>query len=187
MPTMQGGSDVPRAQERPAPRATPGPAEAHREPHREPHRDKPERDGPNIVVKIAVVTFLVVFAAMAVSKVEAWPFTAWRLFSERRGPVSVAPRPYAVSSTGTETAINLGALPVAYRQVNRLLVKFGSYSEKERRDLCDGLAEGERNAGHDLAGIRIYRVTSHSHIKDGEPVTRSTRKLLYTCPDLGNA
>ena len=135
------------------------------------------------MVKLAVVTFLAAFAAMAVARVEPWPFTAWRLFSQRRGPVSVAPRPYAVSSNGNETAINLGALPVAYRQVNRLLVKFGSYSERERKDLC----EGERNAGHDVAGIRIYRVTSRRHIEDGEPVTRSTRKLRYTCPDLGPA
>jgi hypothetical protein len=176
---MQGGSDVPRAQERPAPRATPEPAE--------PQPVAARRDGPHLVVKLAVVTFLVVFAAMAVAKVEAWPFTAWRLFSERRGPVSVAPRPYAVAPDGTETAINLGALPVAYRQVNRLLVKFGSYSERERRDLCDGLGHGERAAGHDVTGIRIYRVTSRSHIEDGEPVTRSTRKLLYTCPDVGSA
>jgi hypothetical protein len=142
-------------------------------------------DGPGRLTKVLVIASLIVFVGLAVGRVEAWPFTAWRLFSERRGPVSTAFRAYAVSPDGDERAVGLESLPLAYRQAGRLLLKFPRYDEREREGICTAIAEGARDDGQRLAAIRIYRVVERSRIEDGEPVKTRDRELRFTCKASG--
>jgi hypothetical protein len=140
-----------------------------------------DRDGPGRLTKALVVASLILFVGLAVGRVEAWPFTAWRLFSERRGPVSTGYRAYAVSPAGEERRVGLGSLPLAYRQAGRLLLKFPRYDEREREGICEAIAEGARADGLRPSEIRIYRVVERSRIEDGEPVKALARELRFSC------
>ena len=128
-------------------------------------------------VRRAVHWFLLVFAITGVAHLELWPFTGFRLFSERRTAEREGWALVAVDPHGDERGIRLADLPVAYRNTARLVDGFDGRTEAERDAVCDAWADAVRDSGREVDHVRIYAVVA-SVRPDGPPPVRT---LAYEC------
>ena len=134
-------------------------------------------DGVSRRTRRAVHWFLLVFAITGVAHLELWPFTGFRLFSELRPSVRESWAIVAVDRAGDEHGVALHELPVAYRNTAKILLGFDHRSPQSRDAVCDAWATPLREAGHDVARIRIYAVTAG--VRPGSPPPH--RALAYEC------
>lgn len=124
-----------------------------------------------------VHAFLFVFAVTGVAHLELFPFSGFRLFSELRPAERASWQLRAVDGDGTETAIRLAELPLAYRNTTRLLLEFDHLSAAARDEICDAWAQPLRDGGAPVEGVRVYAVVE-SVRPDGPPPRRT---LAYEC------
>ena len=128
-----------------------------------------------------VHAFLLMLAVSGVARLELFPFSAFRLFSETRPAERHSWQLRAVDRAGDETPILLGELPVAYRNTSRLLGEFDDLSPSERDEICDAWAHPYRDEGADVALVRVYEVV-RSVRPDAAP---ASRRLAYECGGSG--
>ncbi|MDP1820424.1 MAG: hypothetical protein Q8K58_11130 [Acidimicrobiales bacterium] len=127
--------------------------------------------------RCAVYGFLVAFAITGAAHLEAWPFTGFRLFSERRGPDREGWEIVAVEHDGAEVRIDLSDLPVGARGSAKLIEGFADMSQSDRDGVCRAWVAPLRDEGRAVDEVRVYaRVDSVR--PDGPPPTRS---LAYSC------
>jgi hypothetical protein len=124
-----------------------------------------------------VHAFLLVFAIAGVARLELFPFSGFRLFSELRGSERTSYQLRAVDAEGDEVPIALGDLPLGFRQTTRLIPSMADMAPAERDELCDAWAAPRRAAGDEVVSVRVYEVVA-SLRPDGPP-PRRTR--LYEC------
>ena len=118
--------------------------------------------------------FLGVFAVLGVVHLEwFWPFTGFRLFSELRPAERESWEIRAVDEQGTETAVRLSDLSIAYRTTTRLIDGFDGMSPDERGEVCAAWVAGR----DDVVEVRIYAVVTR--LRPDAPVPRRT--LAYRC------
>ena len=125
----------------------------------------------------AVHVFLLVFALCGLGRLELFPFSGFRLFSTLRPAERQSWQLRAVDPAGEETAIQLGELPLAYRNTSTLLREFDDLSATERDAICDAWATPLRDDGADVALVRIYEVVTR--LRPDAPPPRRT--LAYEC------
>jgi hypothetical protein len=125
--------------------------------------------------------FLLMLAVSGVARLELFPFSAFRLFSEMRPAERQSWQLRAVDEAGDETPIVLGELPVAYRNTSRLLGEFDDLSPAERDEICDAWAQPYRDDGAEIARVRVYEVVQ-SVRPDAPP---GSRRLAYECGGSG--
>lgn len=137
-----------------------------------------ESEGPvSVRTRRWVHVFLAVFVITGVARLELWPFTGFRLFSEVRSAERESWQITAVDGEGIETTIRLGELPLAYRNTTRLIDGFDDLGGAERDEVCDAWVAPLRAAGTDVAEVRVYeRITNVR--PDGPP---PVRRLAYAC------
>ena len=121
--------------------------------------------------------FLAVLLVGGVAHLEAFPFSAFRLFSELRPSVRQSWELRAVDADGAETPIRLAELPLGFRNSTTLLRDFPHLTTAERDGVCDAWAQPRRDAGHRVAGVRVYEVVDD--VRPGGTAPR--RRLAYDC------
>ncbi len=124
-----------------------------------------------------VHAFLIVFALTGVFRLELFPFTGFRLFSEIRTDVRESWQLRAVGPAGDETPIRLAELPLAFRNTTRLLLEFEGLSQAARDAVCDAWAQPRRDSGATVTGVRVYAVVES--VRPGGD--RPRRRLAYEC------
>jgi len=124
-----------------------------------------------------VHAFLLVFAVAGFARLELYPFSGFRLFSELRSDKRVGWQLVAVDDEGKEVPIKLGDLPLGYRQSARVIPGMAHDSADERDEICDAWAAPLRARGVDVERVRIYR-TVGSLRPDSPPPERT---LTYEC------
>ena len=128
--------------------------------------------------------FLVAFAFCGLAKIEAWPLTGWRLFSQLRHERTTSWMAMGVDGAGAETKFSFGDLPAGYHWGASILSSFATRPAAEQTAVCDTWAEAARRGGVDVATIRIYRVervVSDRVGRRGAPDEAAT--LVFTCGD----
>ena len=93
-------------------------------------------------IRVFVGCFLGVVVLFGAVGFEAWPLTAFRLFSVARDDTRTSWEAFTVDSQGQETAFGQQHLPLGYRLAEWPLTEFPSSSDATRRDVCKGIAHG---------------------------------------------
>ena len=129
-----------------------------------------------------VAAFLVAFVICAIATIEAWPLTAWRLFSHQRTDQQSAWSATAVDSQGREQEYPLGRLEMGYRGFIFLMNGFAERSPAEQLELCDTWREGTAELiGFDAREVRIYLEEWTLSDREGDRAVRGEPELRYTC------
>ena len=88
---------------------------------------------------------------------EAWPLTAWRLFSQDRGPVQSGWALETVDAAGGVDRLGFGQLPVAYRMATWRLGDAVRDPAGNGAEVCDLLLQAARDLRPGTEGLRILR------------------------------
>lgn len=115
-------------------------------------------------------------ASCGLTGLEAWPLTGWRLFSERRHPVTSRYEVRAVDPAGFEAAIPFARLPHGYSGSNPLLEGMAGQSPSQREGVCAAWARATTAyTGTPVTEVRVYQVT-----EDLRQGSRRT-EVAWTC------
>lgn len=129
-----------------------------------------------------VAAFLLAFVVCALATIEAWPLTAWRLFSHLRTQDQTRWEATAVDRDGVEHDYPLGALPQGYRGFGFLMSEFVTDSPARQAELCETWRLGTAELlGFEARAVRIYQLRSDLSERDGDRGVASVRTLMYTC------
>ena len=132
-------------------------------------------------IKWFVGIFLGVVMLFGFVGFEAWPLTAFRLFSVARDDDRTSWEARTVDADGVETPFDQQDLPLGYRLAEWPMSEFPSSSDATRADVCRGIAKGARDVGRDVEAVRIYRVPEQIDRVDGEWVVTTEPELYHEC------
>jgi hypothetical protein len=133
-----------------------------------------------------VVVFLCALIACATASVEAWPFTAWRLFSTLRTDEQHGWASTIAGHRGAERDFPIGSLGNGTRGFALLMKGFAERSPADRDAICrTWFRDAIRYLGHRPAGVRIYALTWHLSDRRGDRAPPPTRTLAWTCDEGG--
>ncbi len=115
-------------------------------------------------------------AACGFVGVEAWPLTGWRLFSERRGPVTIRLEARTVTADGSEALVPFGRLPHSYSGSVPVLAEMAGQRPEQREPACGAWAVATAELTRILVvEVRVYEVADD--LRDGS----SRAALAWTC------
>lgn len=140
------------------------------------HARAGEPDVPDRVRRF-VYGFLAVLLVCALVGIEAWPFSAFKLFSARRDDERVSWRIVTVDPGGHEELVDLAALPIGYRNTTTVLREFEGMSPEGRDEVCRAWARPHVEGGVPVDHVRVYRRTTRL----GEDPPEPTTELVWTC------
>jgi hypothetical protein len=128
-------------------------------------------------VRWGVYAFLGIFVVCALVGIEAWPFTAFKLFSQVRTHERVTWELVAVTADGDRHEIVPGELPIAYRTATIRLGDLDHMSDDEADELCRAWAEPLTDEGIAVVEVRIFE-----HTDDVRPdVDTEVVELAHAC------
>jgi hypothetical protein len=114
---------------------------------------------------------------------DAWPLTAWRLFSLSRGDTQLRWEIEAVDRSGDVRQVDLDELPFAFHLAEWPLATLdepGS-SDGDRDRVCRALLEGVTDELPATTGITIVRNDRRLTEQDGEWVVVEDRRPVHDC------
>jgi hypothetical protein len=145
-----------------------------------------EEGRPEVPARVRwfVWAFLTVFVVTGLAEIEAFPFTGWRLFSGLRHERTTSLAAFGVDGAGLERPFAFRELPPAYHWGSNVLRGFTRRSPAEQARICDSWVSAARDAGRDVALVRVYQVVRVVSDRDGDRgVPARTRTLMLTCGD----
>lgn len=125
--------------------------------------------------------FLLVFLACGLFGLEAWPFTAFRLFSKLRGESRTLWVADTVNPQGAETHLWFTDLPRAYQGFGLIMPSFAKLPASEQAVTCQVWLAEARRVRTSVAALRIYRVTWSALPRVGLGPAPPLRVLTYAC------
>jgi hypothetical protein len=119
---------------------------------------------------------------------EAWPLTAWRLFSLSRGDTQLRWEIEAVDERGEVRPVDLDELPTAFHLAEWPLAALAEPGSDERRrgEVCLALLDGVASELPATAGITIVRNDRRYVERDGEWVVIEDRQPVHECGGNGS-
>lgn len=137
--------------------------------------------GPSTWVKAFIGVVLVLLVAPGLADVEAWPMTAWRLFSLSRGERQTEWVIDAVTADGTVRPVSLEELPLRYRHAAWPMAELPGSGQREREDVCQALLAATRDVFPDVVELRIVRDRQRMVEQDGDWVVTHAPEVIHTC------
>jgi hypothetical protein len=133
------------------------------------------------VARRVVTVLLVLLFVPAVVGFDAWPLTAWRLYSVSRDSTQTGYEVEAITA-GEETRVKLAELPLGYRNGEWALEGYAKKSAVRREELCQAFLTGVREDEPDASGVRIHRVEERL-VRDshGWRVELDRDEVLHEC------
>lgn len=136
----------------------------------------------HIRVFVAVLFALLVIPGLV--GFDAWPLTAWRLFSADRGNTQTRWEIATLTGDGEQIPLDLDELPIAFRNAEWILAELpaAGSGDARREEVCQALlAAVHEHADADAAGLVIVKNRRTMHEADGsfEPV--DDREAVHTC------
>ena len=136
---------------------------------------------PRVGVRVFVGALFALMLVPGLIGFEAWPLTAWRLFSADRGATQDRWEIDAVTADGTVEPVDLDELSIAYRNAEWILAELPESSSARWDDVCVALLGGVREARPDAVGLELVRNQRHIEERDGEFVVVDDREPVHTC------
>jgi hypothetical protein len=112
---------------------------------------------------------------------EAWPLTAWRLFSLSRGDQQTMWVLHATTSDDPVRVVDLEELPLRFRHAAWPMAELPRSSEERREDVCQALLRPAADVVPGLTELRIVRDRQRLVEEDGEWVVTHDSETLHTC------
>ncbi len=140
-----------------------------------------ESDEPGRAQRTFVVSFLAVIVIVAFAGFEAWPFTAFRLFSAARGTERTSYEAVTVDAHGVETPLRQESLAFGYRLAEWPMAELADDSQATRIAVCDGLADGARSVERDVANVLVLKVRERLRRVDGAWQIERAPAVLVDC------
>ncbi|MGE3621831.1 MAG: hypothetical protein AB7L84_15350 [Acidimicrobiia bacterium] len=116
-----------------------------------------EGEAPGRGVRAFVALLLVALAVPGFVGFDAWPLTAWRLFSAARGETQVRWEIAAVDTAGTAVPVDLDELPLAFRNAEWPLSGLGGASPARRQAVCEALLDAVVDREPGTTGLQVVR------------------------------
>ena len=126
----------------------------------------------------------VLFALLAVAGLigfEAWPLTAWRLFSLARDDQQTRWEVDALDVEGDSVTVDLDELPIAYRNAEWPLSGLAGAGERRRDEVCRALLRGVRGELPDAVALHVVRNHRQVHEEGGDWVVTEDREVWHEC------
>jgi hypothetical protein len=122
----------------------------------------------------------------ALASVEAWPFSAWRLFSTLRADEQHGWAATIVDEPGGERDFPIGSLGSGSRGFSLVMNGFADRSPAERDAICrTWFDDGTAYLGHRPDAVRIYSLTWRLSQRQGDHAAPPRRTLSWTCTERG--
>lgn len=144
-----------------------GPSSAEGEPSRAIRR------GIGVVLVLLLVPGLVGF--------DAWPLTAWRLFSLARGNEQTHWVLDAVGAGGAGRAVDLDELALPYRTAEWPLAELPGASAARRDAVCDALLDAVVELHPDTVALQIVRDRQAQVERNDDWVVVHDREVFHRC------
>jgi hypothetical protein len=142
-------------------------------------------DGPDEVPRHAVgvvSALLTLLLVPALIGFDAWPLTAWRLYSVSRTDTQTRYRVEVTTTGGGTEVIELIDLPLGHRNAAWALPGLQDAPPGRRQEVCQALLEGARDVVDDPVGLTIVRVHERAVEDDGRWRVRiDEREVLDQC------
>jgi hypothetical protein len=133
-----------------------------------------------------IALFLCALAACMLASVEAWPFTAWRLFSTLRTDEQHGWAATIVPRRGVEHDFAIGDLGNGTRGFTLLMNGFADRSPAQQDAICrTWYADGKGSLWHPPVAVRIYSLTWRLSERRGDTTRPPQRTLAWTCTQRG--
>jgi hypothetical protein len=137
-------------------------------------------------VRWFVRLFLAAFVVCGLAGIEAWPLTAWRLFSQVRTQHVARYRATVVDREGRETPLVFGRLPDGYRGFSLIVRTLPTMPPSEAARTCGAWAAAALALHPDLAEMRVYRLDVDLSKRAGRrPAASPAPRLVLRCPPEG--
>lgn len=116
---------------------------------------------------------------------DAWPLTAWRLFSADRGDTQTRYEVAVVGSDGTLVPVDLDELPIAFRNGEWILAELprDDRGDGRREEVCQAVLAAVRDhVDPDAAGLALVR-NRRTMVEDPDGGFRATddREPIHVC------
>jgi hypothetical protein len=135
-----------------------------------------------------VVAFLAMMVLCAAMTVEAWPFTAFHLFSHVREDRQSGWSAVAIDARGRPHPYPLNELSQGYRGFRFLLVGFDGRSADDQDAICRTWVEGApKLIGVDARVVKLYSLFWRLSNRRGDRAAPARRTLRYVCTAEGLA
>lgn len=119
--------------------------------------EQTKEDGPSRSARALVLLAVVMLLVPGVVGFEAWPMTAWRLFSLSRSERQTVWVLEAATASGEARMVSLEELPLRFRHAAWPLSELPDASQRRREDMCQALLGATRDVVPDLTELRIIR------------------------------
>lgn len=137
--------------------------------------------GPSRAIRVAIAGVFVLLLVPGIVGFDAWPLTAWRLFSLARGNEQTHWVLDAVAVDGSVQPVDLEELPLPYRTAEWPLADLPRASEVRRDAVCVALLDAVVDRYPDVLGLQIVR-DRQAQVREGDEwVVTHERELLHTC------
>ncbi|MFP5257343.1 MAG: hypothetical protein ACLGI8_16020 [Acidimicrobiia bacterium] len=112
---------------------------------------------------------------------EAWPLTAWRLFSLSRRDRQTVWVLHATAPDDPERVVDLEELPLRYRHAAWPMAELRGASEARREDVCQALLQPAMEVVPGLTELRIVRDRQRLVEDDGDWVITHDPEIVHAC------
>jgi hypothetical protein len=112
---------------------------------------------------------------------DAWPLTAWRLFSLARGDRQTEWVLEASTAAGPSRTLTLEDLPLRYRHAAWPMAGLPKASEARREDVCQALLEPSQSVVPGLVALSLVRDRQRMVHRGGEWVVTHDPEVVHTC------
>lgn len=145
----------------------------------DPQEDAAER--PPRAARVLVGLALLLLLVPGVVGFDAWPLTAWRLFSLSRDADQTRWVIDAVDADGEARTVSLEELPLRYRHAEWPMAELPGASAQRRDDVCVALADAVAEVRPGTVELQIVRDRQSLGVVAGVPEIRHDPEVVHTC------
>lgn len=134
--------------------------------------------------RLLVGVLLVLMLVPGLIGFDAWPLTAWRLFSAARDDTQTRWEIDAVAD-GSATTVDLDELSIAYRNAEWPLSELSAASEQRKTEVCLALLDGVADEVPGTHALHIVRNERQLVQRGGDWMVLDDRQTVFECgPEL---
>jgi hypothetical protein len=137
--------------------------------------------GPSAAARWLVGITLVLLLVPGLVGFDAWPLTAWRLFSLSRTDHQSRWVLDAVDADGDVVRVSLEDLPLRYRHAEWPMAELPGASEARQQAVCGALLDAVVEVRPDTVALRLVKERQTLVHEDGEYVVQREPTVEVTC------
>lgn len=136
---------------------------------------------PGRAARTLIAVALVLLLVPGLIGFDAWPLTAWRLFSLSRDDSQTRWVLHAVDDEGATRTVSLEELPLRYRHAEWPMAELPGASERRRDEVCAALADAVARVDPAVLELRIVRDRQRLVEAGDDWVVRHDPETVHAC------